>query len=58
MKKYKKKPTKLFQVRMSEKEHKDLIDFINSFGITHREFLLSVQNELCKKKEIRSGKFY
>ena len=52
MKKYKKKPDSLFQVRMATKEYKALKETINKFGVTHRDFLLAVVNEV-KDKETR-----
>lgn len=42
MKKYKKSPTKLLQFRLSEQEHKEVLDKIKKSGLTHRAWLLSV----------------
>jgi len=57
-KKYKKNWGKLFQVRLSEEEYHSLKDFINRFGITHREFLFLVQTELREATVVRDGKFW
>lgn len=46
MKKYKKNPTKLLQIRLSEKEHKEVVEVIKKSELTHRAFLL----ELLKKQ--------
>ena len=40
MKKYKKNPTKLLQFRLSEKEHKEILEKIKKSGLTHRAWLL------------------
>lgn len=58
MKKYKKKPDKLFQVRLALKEHKEVTEFINKFGVTHREFMLAVVNELREATVVRENKFW
>jgi len=44
MKKYKKNPTKLLQFRLSEKEHKEILDKIKKSGLTHRAWLLERSN--------------
>lgn len=58
MKKYKKSPTKLLQIRLSEKEQKEVLEFMNKFGVSHREFILSVVNELREDKVIRENRFW
>jgi len=42
MKKYKKKPTKLLQFRLSEEEYKEVLDKIQKSNLTHRSWLLEV----------------
>lgn len=44
MKKYRKTPTKLLQIRLSEKEHKEVIEKIKKSELTHRAFLLELIN--------------
>lgn len=42
MKKYKKHPSKLFQVRLSEKEYKEVVEHIKSKEITRRDWVLGL----------------
>ncbi len=66
MKKYKKKEkgkkakTKLLQIRLSENEHKRVIEFIEKFGVTQREWLLAVLGveEIRNANFILNGNFY
>jgi len=46
MKKYKKSPTKLFQIRVSEGEYKTLMEVVNKTGMTRREWIM----QLVKKE--------
>jgi hypothetical protein len=53
MKKYKRSPTKLFQVRVSKKEYDKLLDIINGQDITRREFLIkSMKNYERQSKRV------
>lgn len=58
MKQYKKYPGKLLQIRLSEKEYDQVISFIKTFGVTRREFILAVLNELKHNKVIKNGYFF
>lgn len=58
MKKYKKNPTKVLQIRLSEKEFDKITTFIDKFGVTRREFILTVLNELKHNNVIMHGNFY
>jgi len=64
MKKYKKKEkkgkakTKLLQIRLSDKEFSDVVEFIQKFGVTHREWILSVRNYLREHNLLINGNFY
>ncbi len=64
MKKYKKKEkgkkakTKLLQIRLTEGEHKEVVEFIEKFGTTQREFILAIPNQLSEKTVLREGYFY
>jgi hypothetical protein len=64
MKKYKKKEkgkkakTKLLQIRLSENEHKKVIEFIEKFGVTQREWLLAVLDDLREANLLIKGQFY
>jgi len=58
MKKYKKKPSKLLQIRLSEKEYDKTIEFINKFGVTHREWLSAVLDDLKEANLLIGGQFY
>lgn len=40
MKKYKKSPTKLLQIRLSDQEYKEIRDEIKKSGLTYRAYLL------------------
>jgi len=42
MKKYKKHPSKLFQVRLSETEYEEVIAEIKKTGLTRRAYILEV----------------
>jgi hypothetical protein len=57
VKKYKKSWGKLLQIRLSGNEHEKIINFIKKFGVTRREFILAVINELKHKNLIKNGKF-
>ncbi len=50
MKKYKKSPTKLFQVRVSIKEYDKLLELIKEKDITRREFLIKAIEQYGKNK--------
>jgi len=56
--KYKKNPTKLFQVRLSEKEYKRIIKFIKGLNVTRREWIIAVLNELEQYNLIRGEEFW
>jgi len=58
MKKYRKLPTKLLQVRLSKKEYDVVTEFIKRFGITKREWLTTAINQLQFYYIIRDGKFW
>lgn len=58
MKKYKKKPSKLLQIRLSEKEHEDVIACISKYGVTHREWIMTVINSLGNTSMIKDGSFW
>lgn len=58
MKKYKKKPSKLLQIRLAEEEYIKVIGFIKKFNITHREWLLTVLNELESMTIIKDNMFW
>lgn len=58
MKNYKKKPSKLLQIRLSEKEHEDVVEFIKKFNITQREWITTVCNHLAEKTVIRDNYFW
>lgn len=58
MKKYRKKPTKLLQIRLSEKEYKNIIEFIHKFGVTQREWLSAVMKEVGSANLIIDGRFW
>ena len=58
IKQYKRKPTKLLQIRMSEEEYKEITDFIKKFGVTQRMFILAAKNELEGYNIIKNGVFY
>lgn len=64
MKKYKKKEkgkkakTKLLQIRLPEEEHKEVIEFVERFGVTQREWILAVVNSLRENKVIRENYFW
>jgi hypothetical protein len=58
MKKYKKKPSKLLQIRLSENEFGEIVEFIKKFDVTHREWILAVKNELADSKVLRENKFW
>lgn len=61
MKKYRKKEntkSKLLQIRLSEKEHKQISEFINRFGVTQREWLLAVYEDLREANLLINGEFY
>lgn len=57
MRKYKKKPDKLLQIRLSKSEYDNVTDFMKRFNVTYREFMLSVANELEGKRIIKDGYF-
>jgi hypothetical protein len=42
MKNYGKKTYKTFQIRLTEEENAELINFIEKFGTTRREFILKL----------------
>jgi hypothetical protein len=58
MKKYGKKWGKVYQVRLSEEEHAEMIDFIKRFNVTNREFILAVKNYLKDAYYLKNGWFY
>lgn len=58
MKKYKKNPSKIFQIRLSNEEYDQVKDFINRFGVTHREWILTVCNELSNATLIKDNQFW
>jgi len=58
MKKYKKNPTKILQIRLSNKEYEEVKRFINKFGVTHREWLLTVCNQLSDETLIKDNLFW
>lgn len=63
MKKYKKKENqkskgKLLQIRLSNKEHEIVTEFIKKFDVTYRDFVLAVMNQLAYKNVLRDGYFY
>lgn len=58
MKQNKKYPTKLLQIRLSEKELVEINDFVKKFGVTKRAFILAVMNELKIMNVIRNNQFY
>lgn len=58
MKKYKKKPSKLLQIRLSEKEYKKTIEFIQKFRTTHREWLMAMIDRVKDSNLLINGEFY
>jgi hypothetical protein len=58
MKNYRKNPTKLLQIRLSEQEYNRVIKFIKRFSITRREWLITVVDELQDMNIIRGGNFF
>lgn len=40
-KKYRKNPSKLFQVRLSQKEYEEVIEYFNNLDITRRSWIIS-----------------
>ncbi len=40
VKKYKKKPTKLIQIRVSEKEYEEIVNYFKEHELTRRTWLL------------------
>lgn len=40
MKKYRKKPTKLLQIRLSEKEYNEVIEYFKSIDETRRSWII------------------
>lgn len=58
MKKYKKNPTKLLQIRLSESEHEEITEHLKRFGVTHREWILAVVNELAEKTLVKDNRLW
>lgn len=58
MKRYRKTPTKLLQIRFSEREYEEVLEFIKRFGVTKREWVMTVIQELNMAHVIRGGQFW
>ena len=58
MKRYKKHPTKLLQIRLAQKEYDELLEFIKRFGVTKREWVMAVTNELRDAQVLRDNQFW
>lgn len=57
MKRYRKKTTKLLQIRFSKDEYEEVNNFIKKFRVTKREFIITACNQLEEYNTIRKGKF-
>lgn len=45
MKKYRKKPSRLLQIRLSDVEYEEIINEIKKLGITRREWVLTFRRK-------------